>query len=518
MHWADVAAEELERLGSKHVVATGITPSGHIHLGNMREILSGDILSRAARDRGLDAKFIYLADTFDPLRKIYPFLDESYAEHVGKPLSEIPCPCGGHGSYADHFLEPFLEALEELGIEHETLYVHQLYADGRYADTIKMAMDGREKIKAILSELSGRELEENWWPYSIKCSQCGKIGKARITGYAWPHVEYLCSCGNNGKADLRKDDGKLPWRVDWPARWHHLGVTCEPFGKDHATRGGSYDTGARIIEEVFGGKAPHPVVYEWIQLKGKGAMASSTGVVVKAVDMLGMTPPEVMRFLIARYQPNRHIDFDPGLGILNLVDEYDRFERLALGAEEPSPAEQDKLEDIKRVYALSQPGKIPEKPPLPIPYRHFVSLVQIAKTWDGVLEIIIRTEAKDGLGPEEEKHLRLRDQAVRFWLENFAPEDVKFSICHDPPDVELAEAEKNALLSLKKNLAVSEWEPGAIHNAIHGSAEEHGLKANELFRVLYLMTIGKKRGPRLGFFFSLQEREWVLGRLAHYVG
>ena len=35
-------------------------------------------------------------------------------------------------------------------------------------------------------------------------------------------------------------------------------VTIEPFGKDHATRGGSYDSGARIVREVFGGEPPLP--------------------------------------------------------------------------------------------------------------------------------------------------------------------------------------------------------------------------------------------------------------------
>ena len=38
MHWADVLADKLLKEDKKHVLATGITPSGPIHIGNMREI------------------------------------------------------------------------------------------------------------------------------------------------------------------------------------------------------------------------------------------------------------------------------------------------------------------------------------------------------------------------------------------------------------------------------------------------------------------------------------------------
>jgi len=288
MHWVDFESKRLVEFSDNHVIVTGITPSGDIHVGNMREILTGDALRRGVADTGAESKLIYIGDTIDPLRKVYPFLDSSYEEHVGKPLSEIPCPCGGHASYAIHFLDPFLEATRTLGIEAEVLYTHEMYAQGRYAEAARKVLENATRIEEILTEVSGRELPDDWYPYNPKCSECGKLTQAKITGYEYPYVSYICSCGHEGKADLRKDDGKLPWRVDWPARWWFLNVTCEPFGKDHAAAGGSYDTAKRISEEIFDSEAPLYVVYEWIQLKGKGAMSSSTGVVVSAASMLKM--------------------------------------------------------------------------------------------------------------------------------------------------------------------------------------------------------------------------------------
>ena len=73
IHWADVCAADVDR-GVKHLIATGITPSGPIHLGNMREVVTGDVVYKAMRVKGLDAELIYNADDFDPLRKVYPFL------------------------------------------------------------------------------------------------------------------------------------------------------------------------------------------------------------------------------------------------------------------------------------------------------------------------------------------------------------------------------------------------------------------------------------------------------------
>ena len=136
-----------------------------------------------------------------------------------------------------------------------------------------------------------------------------------------------------------------------------LGVTFEPFGKDLGTVGGARDTGERIVREIYVYPPPKYTMYEFILLKGKGAMHSSKGTALSAEEMLHMTPPEVLRFLIMKNQPNKHIMFDPGLGLLNLVDEYDHLERVYFGKEEKTRG----IKDMKKNYRLSQPENIPEK-------------------------------------------------------------------------------------------------------------------------------------------------------------
>ncbi len=509
MHWADVEAERIMERSAKPVISTGITPSGPIHVGNMREIITGYLLYRAAMDRGADARLIYSGDTMDPLRKVYPFLPANYEKYVGKSLSEIPCPCGKHNSYAEHFLEPFLKSLETLGIKPEVLLSHESYRKGLFAEAVKIALDSREKIRTILEEVSGRELSDDWWPYSAKCEKCGGF-RTKILAYDYPYVEYICECGHKGRADIRKGEGKLPWRVEWPAKWYAYGVTCEPFGKDHAAAGGSYDTGARIAREIYGIDPPHPVPYEWIELKGKGAMSSSTGVAIAASDILDVVPPEVMLFYIARYKPTRHLEFDPGLGLMGIVDEYDRFERIYYGKE--SADVQDKEEDWRRAYELSQSRGIREKMPVQVSYRHLVNVVQIAPDFGGVLKVLRRTGEIDDLSPEDERYLEERVGRVREWLRRFAPESVKFSITPALTG-EYTEEEKGFAGILSQKLSDCEWNGDEIHAAIRGSAEETGFPVKKAFKTLYRAFIGREKGPRLGYFLSTMERPFVLGRL-----
>jgi len=508
VHWADVIAEELLKKGDSHRIATGITPSGHIHVGNMREILTGDLIHRALKDAGGNSTLYYLGDTFDPLRKVYPFLDPGYAQHIGKPLSEIPCPCMGHESYAIHFLEPFLESIDRLGVEYTPLLIDELYKKGRYAEGTSKVIEHKHEIKEILERVSGRSLPEDWFPYTPKCGECGTFG-AQVIGYEYPHVHYHCSCAHEGKADIRKDDGKLPWRVDWPARWWFLGITCEPFGKDHGAAGGSYDTGSEIVENIFNRPPPHPLMYEWIQLKGKGAMSSSTGVVVTGVEMLKITPPEVLRFLIAKQNPFKHIDFDPSLGILNLVDEYDRYERIHHGILSAPDAV-----DMKRAFELSEPhGKdtIPDEMALQVPYRHLVTLVQLTDDFEELKARIRRTEGIESFTSDAEERLLKRVECARYWVNSFAPEGVRFYLQEDIPTLTLSPEEKEFLARLHASLIKIPWEAEDIHRTIHDASGS--LEPKKAFRVLYQLFLNKVRGPRLGFFLNSLDREFVLERV-----
>ncbi len=496
MHWAD--AEEKD-LPNEPLIATGVAPSGPIHLGGLKELLTGEAISRSS-----NGKLILIVDSIDPLRKLYPFLDEGFEKYIGMPLSEIPCPCGEEDSYSEHFLKPFLRSLDRLGVEVNVKFAHEMYDEGEYEEATRTVLESKDVVKDIIEGKTGRDLPEDWFPYNPLCSECGKIDGTKAIGFEDPYVEYVCECGHEGRAHIGKKEGKLPWRCDWAARWWILGIECEPFGKDHAASGGSWDTGKEIIKKVFESEPPHPVVYEWIHLKGEGPMSSSKGVAVTVEDMIKMVGPEAVRFLIMKNKPNTHIEFDTGLGILDLMDEYDKYEEIYF---------EEKSGDKARTYELSQVEGPPDEKPQRIPYRHLVNLVQIYDDYEQIWEVAKNTGQIEEDNKEDYERFEERAANVEFWLENFAPDMVKFSLKEELPEIGLDEEERSFLSKYLENLQDCRWKSEELHRLVHQCAEEVEVGKGKAFRSFYKILLGEKKGPRLGRFLSQLDKDFVMERI-----
>ncbi len=484
-HWADEAADAAIASGRPVVVSSGISPSGEIHIGNMREVLTADAVFRAVRDRGAAARFNYVCDNFDPLRRVYPFLDAAiYEPLIGQPLSHIPCPCGAHSSYAEHFLAPFLESLRALRVEVELERADDMYASGRMNRVIGLALTGRDRIAQIIEELTGKKHDAAWSPFNPLCPSCGRITQTSVTGYSVEKetVSYACACGGSGELAMA-GGGKLTWRVDWPARWAMLGVSVEPFGKDHSTRGGSYDTGARIARAVFGYEPPYPVPYEWISLKGQGDMSSSRGNVLSIGEVLELVPPEALRYLVMRERPQRTIAFDPGLPLLQLVDEVD--DAAASGID-------------SRALALSRAAGFT---PIGVPFKHLVVAAQVAGfDVDRTVEVLGRT-GYEGL---DRQAIAQRLGLAKRWLARYAPEDIKFEVKAElPAEAAALTADQKAFLGRLASALDDTMNGEAVHLLIYDLAKSFpGAKPAELFQALYVALLGKPRGPRAGSFIA----------------
>jgi len=501
-HWADVLCENVTAIGRKHTIATGITPSGEIHIGNLREVLTADAAYRALCDAGIDAELIYIADTLDPLRRVYPFLSDDYSEHVGKPLSAIPCPCGDCANYAEHYLLPFFESLAELEICPKVYRAHELYESGDFVPATLTALRKRDQIAAIIAAVSHRELPTDWSPFNVICEACGRITTTTVTGFDLADgtdgegrmsgtggtVDYACECGYSGTVPV-KGHGKLTWRVDWAARWGILGVTIEPFGKDHATRGGSYDTGTRISKEIYGYTPPYPIIYEWIHLKGKGAMSSSTGVTITIAEMLRVMPPEVLRYLIIRTKPEKHIDFDPSR-IIDLIDGFDRAN--------------DRARELSVTKAFLPSG---------IPFTHLVTAIQVASDPDdpdNLREVLRRS----GYDAYDEESVTRRVANARNWLASYAPDSARFEVQEELPDAagSLSDGQKSGLLWLAS--AIDAGMTGQeIHDLTYEAARVAEIPASTMFQAIYIAFLGKASGPRAGYFMASLDRDFLLSRL-----
>ena len=523
MHWSDVMAQRLAERGQNHIVATGITPSGEFHIGHLREILTGDMIVRAAQKAGLNAELVFVVDNADPLRKVYPFLSDDYQAFIGHQLGSIPAPdANGHPdwsrfenegwSYGDHFLAPFLDALAQIGVEPKLLPNLEAYQSGKFAAATKRACDEPGAIREIIERVSGRELSEDWFPWQPLDSK-GSLDGVVVTGYEYPMVHWRDAHGIEGVSDITKGEGKLPWRLDWPAKWGFNGITCEPFGKDHGAAGGSYDTGKEIAR-FFGHEPPTPLTYEWISLRGQGAMSSSTGNTVGPIEALELVPPEILRYLIANSKPNKAIEFDTGMGLVNLADDFERWSSRDLQEElsdsSLSRRQRVQFEDTETALALASPKVGNAVSATSVSFRHLALLAQI-KTED--VEVWRSLAAShDVEEPTVELHDRLR--RMRNWIASpHFPDEMRISVRKTPSEEALADLEAEHLQvinCLHKALSNQPWTNEGITAAFKDAAESSSTGMRQVYRACYAVFMGKERGPRLAPILANCDRTEML--------
>lgn len=522
--WGDVMAEEiiakveanpeLKKLVEKHgyFVYDEKTPSGEIHIGSGRGWVIHDVLAKCLRAKGKKAKFVLSSDDYDPFDK--PIKGKpAFDKYLGVPFRNIPSPDGSGSSWAEHFFRQSVSRFPEWGIDAELESTGEEYEKGTFNKAIKKALDNTVKIKEIFERIYEKPYDK--LPFNPICERCGKIGTTVTT--AWnpekelvtyecgvDTVQWATGCGHKGKMSPYNGTGKLPWKVEWPAKWISKGVIVETAGKDHFTKKGSRTVGIAISDEVFDYEPPYPSTrtregagYEFINVSGR-KMSTSKGRGHGFATMSDHVPPQILRFLMISYKPYSVIDFDPERSndLLLLYDRYDTAERVYFGAEESRRAE-----ELRRVYELSHVGPLPHKLPPQISLRHAGVIVQIAKDDKDAIALLQKEESIPAkLDEEQERYLTTRLAAARQWLATFAPESEKFAVQENvAPEIkkQLSVRQKKAISLLASKLAEKEYKDKELFEAFYAICEETGIKNTEFFAGVYLVLLGKERGPKL---------------------
>ena len=90
MHWVDRTAKTLLRKSKRHVIASGISISGHIHIGHCNDVFIADAVRRSIVENGGSAVAFWYADDFDPMRRVPHPLPSEYEQYLGVPYVDIP--------------------------------------------------------------------------------------------------------------------------------------------------------------------------------------------------------------------------------------------------------------------------------------------------------------------------------------------------------------------------------------------------------------------------------------------
>ncbi|MFG2607221.1 lysine--tRNA ligase [Streptomyces sp. NPDC048514] len=545
--FADEVIEESERRapGKPVVVASGLSPSGPIHLGNLREVMTPHLVADEIRRRGHRVRHLISWDDYDRYRKVpagIAGVDDSWAEHIGKPLTAVPAPEGSpYPNWAKHFKAAMTEALAQMGVEFDGISQTAQYTSGAYREQILHAMKHRGDIDAVLdqyrtkkapakkqqqkpvdeaeleaAEGSGAAAEDDgssgsagYFPYKPYCGGCGK-DLTTVTSYDDDTTElaYTCACGFTETVRLSEfNRGKLVWKVDWPMRWAYEGVIFEPSGVDHSSPGSSFQVGGQIVG-IFGGEQPIGPMYAFVGISGMAKMSSSRGGVPTPADALKIMEPQLLRWLYARRRPNQSfkIAFDQEIQRL-----YDEWDKLAAKVAEGSALPGDVAAYTRAVGTAA--GELPPTP-RPLPYRTLASVADItAGHTDQALRILSELDPEQPLGSLDE--VRPRFDRAEAWINTQVPADQR-TIVRDEPDAELLksldEASAQSLRLLLDGLA-EHWSLDGLTHLVYGVPKvQAGFPADatpkelppeiktaqrSFFALLYHLLVGRDTGPRL---------------------
>lgn len=513
--WADEEVKLLEP-GRPHVVRDSKTPSGPSTIGSLRGPVISDALYRTFNGAGLDVRFVYTIDDYDPMDSQSMKERAGMAEHMGKPLFAIPSPDASVASdFAEYHAARFIALFAGLGITPEFHRMRGLYRSGALDRQIDLVLRNAETIRQIHKRVANVDHPEGWLPISVICENCGRIGTTLSTDYDGSTVAYECKvdyvewaegCGHRGRLSPFKGNGKLLWNEQWCAQWDHFGVTYEEGGKDLLTAGGSRDRSNAIYREVFGKEPPAGLAHEFFNFGGK-KMATSKGLGATAVEIAEIYPPEITRFLMLRTQPNRHIEFDPaGMTLPRLVDEYDRFADAYLA---------DPDSDMGKTWRLSQVSATPEPPGFRVRFQILADWLQIPSVRP---EIVAEKRKGEPLTDSELRDLHRRLKLARVWLDRWAPDEAKFAVRETPPDVELTASQRRYLFEIK-SLVGSVHDADEMQNQLYeyakkmGLVNEKGKPSQDAFAAIYLAFIGRPNGPRAGMLLTSLEAPFVRRRL-----
>jgi len=525
MFWADKLVKEIKnkyseknRANEPLIIRDEKTMSGRVHVGSLRGVAIHGIIAEILSEQKIANKYLFEINDFDPMDGLPVYLDqEKFKPYMGFPLCNVPSPDGKAKNYAEYFAAEFTGVITELGFNPEHYRSSDLYKQGKYNEAIKLALENADRIKEIYKQVSGSDKGFEWLPVQMICQKCGKIGTTKAVAFDGQEVEYVCEenmvkwakgCGHKGKNSPFDGNAKLPWKVEWAAKFKVLSVDIEGAGKDHSTRGGSREIADAICREVFNYNPPFNIPYEFFQVGGK-KMSSSKGAGSSSREIADLLPPELLRLLLLGKNYKQVIEFIPdGDTIPILYDTYDKMAEAYFSKAEG---------DYPRIFKLINNGwKITEKF---LPRFSQMAFIAQMPHFDNCEAVEKMKEAP--LTEEDKKEVDYRAGYAQNWLKKYAPEDFKYEL----QEKAVPKAAKNFSAEQKKALGLvleyiksqKELDGQLLHTRLHEIKSECNIDPKELFSAIYLSFLGKDHGPKAGWFLSVLDRKFLEKRLEEVI-
>jgi len=469
---------------------TGYGPSGLPHIGTFGEVVRTTMVRQALHTIAPDipTKLFAFSDDMDGLRKVPDNIPnkEMVAQHLGKPLTQIPDPFGTHDSFGAHNNARLQAFLDSFGFDYDFQSSTEWYTSGRFDAALLKVLQNYEKVKGVVLPTLGPERRETYSPFLPICPETGIVLQVPVieTNVDAGTIVYQREDGKKVETLVTGGHCKLQWKADWAMRWAALDVDYEMSGKDLTD---SVSLGAKICR-ILGGEPPVNLTYE-LFLDDKGEKISkSKGNGLAVEDWLKYAPAESLSlFMYQKPKTAKRLYFDV---IPRAVDEYQSFV-------DAYPRQEPKDQANNPTWHIHN-GNVPA-PEKGVNFSMLLNLVGVCHSDDPAIIWQYLTNYAPDVNPET---MPLLDRLVRFaiaYYNDFVKPNKKFR------KAEAAEVE--ALKELRDELAKQpeNAEGSDLQSIVFAVGKNHECFADlkAWFKAQYQILLGQDTGPRMGSFFAL---------------
>jgi lysyl-tRNA synthetase class 1 len=474
--------------GEAVIFETGYGPSGLPHIGTFNEVARTSFVRHAYAELtgGAPTRLIAFSDDMDGLRKVPDNVPnrDMLAEHLGKPLTQIPDPFGTAASFAHHNNAMLRRFLDRFGFDYEFVSSTDCYASGRFDEAIRQVLRKWDEILGVMLPTLREERRLTYSPVLPISPATGRVLQVPVEVID-AEAGTIAFDDEEGRVEQSALGGKakLQWKVDWAMRWYALGVDYEMAGKDLID---SVIQSGKICR-ILGGRPPEGFNYEmFLDEKGE-KISKSKGNGLSLDEWLRYGSEESLAFYIYR-EPKKAKNLHLGL-IPRAVEEYWQFRGNYAG----QPVEQKLGNPVHHVHA----GEVPDKA-LPLTYGLLLNLVSLPGVGDPETAWKFVQRYAPGAAPETEPEL---DQLIRLAV-NYARDFVAPSLQRRAP----SQIEVAALRDLDSELAKLPADASAedIQTIVFEVGKRHPFESlRHWFQALYETLLGSSQGPRMGSFIAL---------------
>jgi lysyl-tRNA synthetase, class I len=485
------------------IFETGYGPSGLPHIGTFGEVARTTMVRHAFRvltDDKVKTRLIAFSDDMDGLRKVPDNVPnkEMLAQHLGKPLTQVPDPFGTHPNFGEHNNARLRAFLDTFGFDYEFMSSTECYRSGRFDQALLTVLQRFDQVMEIMLPSLREERSASYSPFLPVSPRTGIVLQVPIVARDAERGTITYQDPDTGEHMTTPVIGgacKLQWKPDWAMRWVALGVDYEMAGKDLID---SVKLSGEICKGL-GGRPPEGFNYELFLDETGQKISKSKGNGLTIDEWLRYASPESLSlFMYREPKAAKRLYFDV---IPRHVDEYQQF----LEAYTRQDDKQRLTNPAWHIHAGSPP-----KPQVPISFAMLLNLVSASNADNA--ETLWGFIGRYWPGVTPTSHPKL-DNMVAYAIHYFRDFVLPAKKFREP-----TESERAALIDLRDALSQLPVSAPAeeIQEVIYEIGRrdpflDHKKKAKdgqpgvslEWFNMLYQVLLGQEKGPRFGSFVAI---------------